>query len=164
MTSYINQYFNVQIDFPENWSWRSQASNDKSKIQFQSKDDDLPTNEGEFRTLVTAIRKGRGEHNLIAAQFFMGIHKQSNMHEAGELESKDSAVNLSYGEMPIVGKQARFMSAAWRRERFLRYSKTITYEIKPHIWLNIHINGESPEAFQAAQQLLGKIVSISPET
>ena len=160
MTSYTNSYFNIKIDFPENWSWKSSSTTPNSKSQFQLSKDDLPSQEGDFRTLVTAIRKGRGKHKVVAGELCMGIHKQSRAHEPGEFENKDGVAELSYGDINILGKQAKFMSAVWQLEDYQRYSKTITYEIKPHIWLNIHINGESIEEFQAAKELLGKIISL----
>lgn len=161
MKSYINTYFRIKLKISEEWSFRSSSNNPESKTQYQNADDDIPTQEGDFRTLILLLHKDRGQHKLIGAEFLIGIQKQTGERTPGEFENKEGIIESSYGEINILENQAKFIKVVKQFGNDYLFSKTVTYEIRPNIWLDIHFNGDTMENFQSTENLLKKMSYLS---
>lgn len=126
-------------------------------MQFQISDDDLPTEDGDFRTLVSAMCKGRGQHKLIGAEFFVGIHKKENYDLQKSIKHPEEIIESSFGKLTILGHQAESAKIVRQAEGNRYFSQTIIYEVDPNIWLTIYLAGDALESFQEAEQLLERI-------
>ncbi len=157
MTSYTNSYFNIKIDFPENWLWRSSSANSTSKMRFQTADDDLPTENGDVRSLVSAMRKGRGQHKLIGVQLFVGIHKERDYDLRRAIKHPEEIIESSFDKLTILGQQAESAKIVRQVEGNLYFSQTVIYKVESDILLTIYLAGDTAENFREAEQLFERI-------
>jgi hypothetical protein len=78
INTYENSFFKIKLDFPSDWRVRKKENFNtqlKSQANYQLTDNDLPTENDDFRTLFFASRQVAGSPEIFSSKFSMVIHK-----------------------------------------------------------------------------------------
>ena len=161
MTVYENTHFRIKVDFPASWTVRSETANPESKIQYQAVDDDLPTDNGDFRTLFLATRKVEGGPTIFSSKFSMVIHKHIDGYDVVDAtKQKGDLLECNRDNLKILGHEAQTIKMVEIGDGYNLITKIIAWEESPEIWISIYLDGNSLENFLAAEEILKSLKRI----
>ena len=164
MITYENSYLKIKTDFPLAWRVRREENpNAKSKSQarYQLADDDLPTEDDDYRTLFFASRNiGRGS-SFFSSKFSMIAHKHIDGYDLSrEVKQKVNLLECKFDQSRILDREVSVLKYMERADNYNSVTKIVAWEEIPEIWLSIYIGGDSLENFLVAEGLLNNLRRI----
>jgi hypothetical protein len=167
MQTYQNDYFGLQIDFPDHWklvSWRHAKINRSHRSMYQTSDDDLPTTgPRNSKFLFTAALYAPESSALVDADIEMSIfrvkpsedmrqslienfERQREFYKSNGVTTSitnDGNVAINGVEFGIVDQESKSSARRnWYRFLYRRVDKTL--------WLYVKIAGHKKPAFAEA--------------
>ncbi len=161
---YENSYFKFKINFPTDWKirYKSNANSQlESKANYQIMDDDLPMEDEDYRTLVSAFRPVAGSSSMFGSKFSIVIHRHNYEYNLqSELKLKKDLTDVKFEHIQILNREAQSVKMIENAGNYDSITKIIAWREMPDIWFSIYMSGDSLENFQASENLLDHLIKI----
>ena len=163
MNTYENSYFKIKVAFPADWRVRCGANvkeRSESKIRYQRTDDDLPIENGDFRTLMFAVHHNGSDSQIFNSKFSTVIHRHNNYDLFNELKQEGDLISCEAGREEIFNHEAQMIKIVDRSQGSDHLMKVLAWKESSDLWMSIYMVGDSLESFLAAEDILSHVAKI----
>ena len=163
MNRYTNSYFNIEIDFPDTWSFRYWG-NRKTVPQFpecyQSADDDLPTESAPEKELISARSRIRRNSLLGTGLYVISLYRPSGFSVQEHRAAFDSDLKREFQVVTDGGIETQSLYIESQDAGFIWYSKMYAWKYHENIWLFCGIRSDAVEGFDEAKGIISQLVYV----
>lgn len=149
MGVYRNDFFNLELEFPVGWkyrSWRNRPLTSPTSEFSQLSDDDIPETPDGYKFLFTAMKTMRNSASLPESTLSMEVHYRPNGFDLNKVKKKHKNETMrKYEEFSFKGKegQSLFVIIGGNGDFPQSIQKVIVWKVQPKIWLGACMRNNS---------------------
>ncbi len=164
MTTYKNDYFNIKVEFPFDWKVSCRSNSNllaDVELKKQSTDEDLPKENGDYKTLLMASLSVEGSQSMLSSKFSIIVHRRIDGFDLlNEAKQKSDLIECENKSIKFLGREAQEIKIVQNVGDYNLITKVIAWEESPDIWISVIVEGDSLQNFLTAEEMLNKVVRI----
>jgi hypothetical protein len=164
MNQYQNEYMDICIVFPNNWSfrfWKNRKNELVNPSTHQSSFEDLPSPEVPQKILFSARARGlKGASMLGSGIEMVALYRPSEFNLESEIPIDCSEILRCIEKQYIAGRDATCLHIEKQGQGYIRYMRCYYWPYNSNIWLVCVVLGSSLVEFNEALAVLSGMQNI----
>jgi hypothetical protein len=162
IVTYKNIYFDFYVNFPDDWSFRTESKiKGEIGIQYQASDDDLPRENCAHKVLFFATYQKKNAL-FERCNFSVSVHRFKDSFDLLKFsQEKVNVIDCKYSQTFFLGRDAQEVIITQEYSEQKVITKVITWMEFPDIWLSAIAEGDSSHNFEEAERLFYKMYRIA---